>query len=120
MIRDGDLKLVLSQAYPPMFHNLRQDPFEMHDIAEDPKAKSDLDRLGSTAQEIWDLDLLHKEKQASQVARTIVNEALQQGRRHLWDFLPGALIQNTSYVRSGDTFPEVERRGYLSRGGNRG
>ena len=23
MIRDGDLKLVLSQAYPPMFHNLR-------------------------------------------------------------------------------------------------
>jgi choline-sulfatase len=113
MIRDGNLKLVLSRAYPPMLHDLGQDPRELRDIAKDPSAKADLQRLTSRAEEIWDLDSLAEEKRASQTARSVVNAALHQGRRQPWDFVPGALVQNTGYVRSGDTFPEVDRRGYL-------
>ncbi len=113
MIRDGNLKLVLSRAYPPMLHDLGQDPRELRDIAKDPSAKADLQRLTARAEEIWDLDSLAEEKRASQTARSVVNVALHQGRRQPWDFVPGALVQNTGYVRSGDTFPEVDRRGYL-------
>jgi len=113
MIRDGDLKLVLSRAYPAMLHDLAADPRELDDLAGRPDAKADLDRLAAKAGDIWDLDALAEQKRANQTARTIVNTALQQGRRTAWDFVPGALAQNTGYVRSGDTFPEVDRRGYL-------
>jgi len=113
MLRDGDLKLVLSRAYPPMLHNLGSDPLELNDLASDPIAADELANLTSKAEEIWDLDALAAEKRANQTARTVVNKALQQGRRQAWDYTPGALAQNTSYVRSGDTFPDVERRSYL-------
>lgn len=116
MLRDGDLKLVLSRAYPPLLHDLGADPHELRNIAGDPAAQADLQRLTQQAEAIWDLDALAEEKRASQTARSIVNTALHQGRRHPWDFVPGALVQNTGYVRSGDTFPEIDRRGYLKPG----
>ena len=50
---------------------------------------------------------------ASQTARKIVDKALATGREEVWDFTPGPLTQNTNYVRRGDAFPAVERRGYL-------
>lgn len=113
MIRAGDLKLVLSRAYPPMLHDLGADPLEVTDRASDPAAARDLERLTAMAGDIWDLDALAEEKRASQTARTVVDAALRQGRRQPWDYVPGPLAQNTGYVRSGDTFPEVERRAYL-------
>ena len=116
MLRDGDLKLVLSRAYPPMLHDLGADPLELSDLAGEPPARIHLERLMARAGEIWDLDALAEEKRASQTARSVVNAALREGRVQPWDFVPGALIQNTGYVRSGDTFPEVERRGYLRSG----
>ena len=114
MLRDGDLKLVLSRAYPPMLHDLGQDPQELRDLAAVPTAQADLRRMTAEAEAIWDLDVLAEKKRASQTARTIVNAALHQGRQRSWDFVPGGLVQNTGYVRSGDTFPDVERRGYLN------
>ena len=120
MIRDGDHKLVLSRAYPPMLHDLRADPRELADLAGVPEARADLDRLTALAETTWDLDALAAEKRASQTSRFVVNAALHQGRRQPWDFVPGALAQNTGYVRSGDTFPEVDRRGYLRPGGRGG
>jgi len=120
MLRDGDLKLVLSRAYPPLLHDLGNDPLELADLAREPSARADLERLTARAEETWNLDALAGEKRASQTARSVVNAALREGRVEPWDFVPGALVQNTGYVRSGDTFPDVERRGYLrsSRSGN--
>ena len=113
MLREGDWKLVLSRAYPPMLHDLGADPLELTDQAGEPAASDKLEEMTARASEIWDLDALATEKRANQAARTVVNTALQTGRRETWDFVPGALAQNSRYVRSGDTFPEVERRGYL-------
>ena len=47
------------------------------------------------------------------VARKLIDTALSTGREELWDFTPRPLTHNTKYVRRGDTFPTVERRGYL-------
>lgn len=113
MLRDGDLKLVLSRAYPTMLFNLSDDPFELNDLASDPAASNDMARLLAKAHEIWDLDALAIDKHANQTARTVVNTALQTGRPQVWDFTPGTLAQNSNYVRSGDKFPDVERRSYL-------
>jgi choline-sulfatase len=113
MLREGDLKLILSRAYPPMLHDLGRDPQELHDLAADPAAQADLHRLTERAAAIWDLDALAAEKRASQTARSVVNAAHHQGRRQPWDYVPGASPRDFGYVRSGDTFPEIDRRGYL-------
>jgi choline-sulfatase len=117
MLRDGPLKLVLSQAYPPMLFDLSRDPEELDNLAEVPAARHDLARLSAMAAEVWDLPALSAEKHRNQSARTVVNNALQQGRAPQWDHVPGALNQESRYVRGGDRFPDVERRGYLPMGG---
>jgi choline-sulfatase len=59
------------------------------------------------------LDTLPGEVIRSQVARKLVDSALATGRQEMWEFTPRPLTQNTNYVRRGDAFPAVERRGYL-------
>ncbi len=113
MLRDGSLKLVLSAAYPPMLHDLAADPLELTDLAADPAAGRDLARLTAMAAEVWDLAELAAQKRQSQTARSVINQALSQGRRQAWDYVPGALPPTGRYVRAGDSFPEVDRRGYL-------
>ena len=58
MLRDGDLKLVLSRAYPPLLHDLGNDPLELADLAREPSARADLERLTARAEETWNLDAL--------------------------------------------------------------
>lgn len=113
MLRDGSLKLVVSRAYPPRLHDLSRDPLELHDLAGSPGSEADESCLTGAAEEIWDLDAMAHEKAENQTARGIVNQAMQQGRRESWDFFPRPLQQNTGYVRSGESFPDVERRSYL-------
>lgn len=110
-IRDGAMKLTLSRGYPPQLFDLSADPLEQHDLA----GKSHLDeaRLTRIAEDTWPLDRLLDDVIQSQIDRKLIDNALSKGREELWDFTPRALTQNTSYVRRGDAFPEVERRGYL-------
>jgi len=110
-VRDGDKKLVLSRAYPPQLYDLASDPLELTNLANtgDP----DEARLTQLAEQTWPLDTLPDDVIASQTARKIVDKALATGREEVWDFTPGPLTQNTNYVRRGDAFPAVERRGYL-------
>lgn len=65
------------------------------------------------AEDNWPLDRLLGDVIASQKAQKLVDSALKTGREELWDFTPRPLKQNTNYVRRGDAFPTVERRGYL-------
>lgn len=110
-VRDGDMKLVLSRAYPT----------QLFDLAADPQEQNNLAGLGHTAEtaltemaeDTWSLDTLLDDVVRSQTERKLVDSALSKGREEHWDFVPRALQQNTQYVRRGDAFPAVERRGYL-------
>jgi choline-sulfatase len=110
-VRDGDKKLVISRAYPTQLFDLAADPLEQTNIA--GQGDTDEARLTQLAEETWPLDTLLNDVITSQVARKLIDTALSTGREELWDFTPRPLTHNTKYVRRGDTFPTVERRGYL-------
>ncbi len=109
-IREGDSKLVISKAYPPQFYDLGSDPLEQSDLA--GQGHPEEARLKAMADEMWDLEALAADVVASQTARKVVDDALSRGRQEIWDFTPQPAVHQ-SYVRRGDAFPEVERRGYL-------
>jgi len=69
--------------------------------------------LIAQAEKTWPLDTLLDDVIQSQVNRKLIDRALSIGREEKWDFTPRPLSQNTNYVRRGDAFPAVERRGYL-------
>ena len=110
-VRDGDMKLVYSLAYPAQLYDLKADPQERENLAD--TGHPDEHRLTQIALENWPLDSLLDDVIASQKARKLIDTALSTGREEIWDFTPRPLTQNTNYVRRGDAFPTVERRGYL-------
>ncbi|NIA71338.1 choline-sulfatase [Pelagibius litoralis] len=110
-VRDGDMKLTVSRAYPAQLFDLSSDPCEQINLA--GQGHPEERRLTQVVEETWPLDTLLEEIIQLQVDRKLVDTALSTGREELWDFTPRPLTQNTSYVRRGDAFPDVERRGYL-------
>ncbi len=111
-VRDGVMKLVLSRAYPTQLFDLAADPLEMSNLAgQDHPAEASLTAL---AENTWPLDTLLEDVIRSQSERKLVDSALMLGREERWDFIPRPLQQDAFYVRRGDAFPTVERRGYLA------
>ncbi|WP_299627028.1 choline-sulfatase [Pelagibius sp.] len=113
MVRSGSLKLVVSPAYPTLLFDLAADPDERNNLAGLPEVADAQARLQALAAETWDLTALAAEVTENQASRRVIAEASALGRVEAWDFQPRALVQNTRYVRRGDAFPTVERRGYL-------
>lgn len=109
---DGEHKLVLSRAYPTQLFNLASDPLELNNLAGSHTAEEV--RLSEIAENTWPLDNLLSDVIRSQTERKLVDTALAKGRAEPWDFSPRALKQNTQYVRRGDAFPTIERKGYLA------
>ncbi|MEM7694075.1 MAG: choline-sulfatase [Pseudomonadota bacterium] len=107
MVRDGDKKLILSEAYPPIFTDLAADLLELT-LSQTPDP-----HLTWIAAETWDLAALQAEKIANQRARSVVRDALKQGRQTPWATLAHAGERRLHTVRAGDRFPDVERAGYL-------
>ena len=56
MVRDGDMKLVMSRAYPDQFYDLGNDPDEMTNLAGTPEAAEVEARLKAIVAGTWDLD----------------------------------------------------------------
>ncbi len=110
-VRDGHYKLIVSRAYPAQLYDLENDPLELNNLAGHNHPEEA--RLGQIVESTWPLDTLLEDVIRSQSERKLVDAALSVGRAEAWDFIPRALQQNTHYVRRGDAFPAVERRGYL-------
>ena len=108
-VREGNYKLVLSRAYPPQLYDLASDPLELNNLAGENHPEEV--RLSQLAESTWPLDTLLDDVIRSQSERKLVDAALSVGRQEQWDFVPQS--QGSNYVRRGDAFPTVERRGYL-------
>lgn len=113
MVRDGNYKYVYSREYPPQLYDLSVDPNELKNLAGLAELKATELSLFKLIEDNWNLDSIGDEVATNQASRRLVDAALSQGRQEIWDFQPRAQIHNTNYVRRGDSFPEVERRGYL-------
>ena len=113
MVREEEYKLVLSRGYPTQLYNLAEDPDELSNLSGRPEFSEIEDRLVQLAESNWNLDQLAKDVYADQTARKLIDSALTMGRREIWDFAPRPLAHNSNYVRQGDSFPDVERRGYF-------
>jgi len=103
------MKLILSRAYPAQLYDLSSDPDELHNLA--GQGHPEEQRLTLLAEQTWPLDTLLDDVVRSQTERSLVDKALAIGREERWDFVPAS--RTSGYVRRGDAFPEVERRGYL-------
>jgi choline-sulfatase len=115
MLRDGPWKLVHSRAYPPQLYNLERDPLELLDLAGDPAHGDTLARLTQGIETSYDLDRLPGLVAADHRRRRLIESANGTGRIDRWDFVAQPHIDRW-FVRRGDAFPTVERRGYLAYG----
>ena len=113
MLREADFKYVYSPAYPAQLYNLAVDPDELSDLAGRPEFADVETGMRRRVEQNWDIEALGSRVAADQAARRLIDAAHGRGRSPAWDFAPRAQIHNTRYVRRGDSFPDVERRGYL-------
>lgn len=113
MYRKGSQKIVVSEAYPTQLYDLGSDPGETRNLAEDPKWQTTLAALNDKVASIWDLAQLRHEVMRSQQVRKFVNRAMQKGRQRSWEHYPNPIEEHTRFVRTGERFPDVERRAYL-------
>lgn len=113
MVRKNEFKYVYSREYPPQLFNLVVDPGELVNLAGDAAHVAVEKELRKLVEDKWQLDSLAEDVADNQRNRRIVSQALSNGRIEDWNFQPRPQVHNTDYVRKGDAFPDVERRGYL-------
>ncbi|CAG9981805.1 unnamed protein product [Clonostachys byssicola] len=113
MIRQGMLKIVVSEAFPTQLYDLTIDPTETNDLAGDPSRRAEVERLEAVVRQRWDLKRLRRDVINSQRRHQFIYRAMQQGKPRSWEHYPDAIREHTKFVRTGERFPEVERRSYL-------
>ena len=112
LVRLDQWKYVASQAFPPQLFDLSADPLEEHNLAGNVSAADIQKKLQSLVDERWQLDQLEDDVRASQKRRRLVYAALNNGHFQSWDYQPAPNAQ-TTYVRRGNSFPEVEQDAYV-------
>ena len=88
MVRDGELKLIWSEADPPLLFDLARDPHELSNVADDPAYARRLGGLLAILHANWDPPALRAAVLASQRARRFTWPALMTGRHTSWDYQP--------------------------------
>jgi choline-sulfatase len=116
MLRQGKRKIVVSKAYPLQFHDLAIDPSETNNLAGDTTRQDEVAALMARVRETWDLARLREDVMRSQRVRQFVNRAMQKGKMRDWEHYPDPIREHTRFVRTGERFPDVERRSYLPYG----
>lgn len=112
MIRQGHYKFVWSEAYPVQLYDLKEDPDELENLTNSPSHRGERESFERLLAETWEPERLHQDVLLSQKQRALVHAALSKGRWQPWDHEP-TYEAFDRFVRHRDSFPDVERRGYL-------
>lgn len=87
-IVEGRWKLICCALDPDLLFDLKNDPHEMINLAQNADHAETLARLKSMASDFWDLNAFDAEIRQSQARRHVVYEALRNGTYFPWDFEP--------------------------------
>jgi choline-sulfatase len=84
MIRRGDWKLIHVPDTEEVLYNLRQDPEEWQNLADDPAHREVRDSLSNKLKLGWDPDLCDERRWQSQERRMAILRALGRGEPRAW------------------------------------
>lgn len=114
LVQDG-WKYTRCTLDPEQLFDLRRDPHELNNLAQDPDAAERLKKMRAEADFRWDLDRFDADIRKSQARRWVVYEALRQGGYYPWDYQP---LQKASerFMRNHMDLNEVEERARFPRG----
>ncbi len=107
MVRDGSLKLIWSEADPPLVFDLARDPHELTNLAADPAHAGELARLTGLLQDHWEPKALRQRVLESQRARRFTWSAVMTGQHASWDYQPHT-DASRQYMRNHLDLNEVE------------
>ncbi|MDJ0955687.1 MAG: choline-sulfatase [Arenicellales bacterium] len=108
MVRKGPHKLIMSDADPTLCFDLREDPKEMHNLAEDPAHEQIIGALTDKVRSRWDTPSLKRWIIESQRRRhTIIPLLVKQNVS--WDYQPKVRADQV-YIRNNLELYEIERR----------
>ncbi len=108
MIRRGPFKFIHSPADPDQLFDLKSDPGERDNLADNPSCAAVIADFRTEVGKRWDLAELDARIRDSQRRRHLVDAALNRGKIQAWDFQP---FQKASrqYVRNSVDLDDLER-----------
>ena len=109
MIRYGQYKYIVAQNDPELLFDLKSDPNELSNLAQEKPFESVIEVFRRRVSEIWDLDDLGRRVRFSQKNRMVVRDAMKEGQLVNWDFSPTADYSDL-YVRSSNSHEVVDRK----------
>lgn len=117
IIRRDGIKYVHCRTDPPMMFDLKKDPQELDNVAEDPAYAETASELQREVDSRWDYDRLERDILQSQKRRLFVQQALLNGKWTGWDHQPfvdatrayvrGAIDPNTTATKALRRLPFV-------------
>ncbi|MDQ2088307.1 choline-sulfatase [Marimonas arenosa] len=87
-LRWGDWKYTNCALDPEQLFDLKNDPHELENLAENPSYAATLEKFRLEAAARWDLEQFDADVRQSQARRWVVYEALRNGDYFPWDYQP--------------------------------
>jgi choline-sulfatase len=99
MIRRGKMKYIHCDIDPPLLYDLKQDPFELNNLANDPAYAETAAGFAKEVSERWDSQAIRDNVIRTQHQRRAVHKAMEAGLMTSWDYQPKRDASN-EYVRN--------------------
>ncbi|WP_343565104.1 choline-sulfatase [Kiloniella sp. b19] len=114
-LREGPWKYIHCELDPPMLFNLREDPNELNNLADNPDFRDISESFAQRTRDYWNMEDFDNAVRLSQARRWVVYEALRNGAYYPWDFQP---LQRASerYMRNHLDLNDVENNQRFPRG----